>query len=62
MDAAIDLCQLDSHIRHIKSEALKLKEKDEKFPSLARNTERLLASIKMLEFNICDIKILLEEK
>ena len=54
MTPAIDLKELDGYIRHIKSEALKLKDRGENFPALARNTERLLASVKMLELNISD--------
>jgi hypothetical protein len=52
MEIIFDLKELDDHIQQMKSEALRLKDKGKNFPALARNMERILASIKMLELNI----------
>jgi hypothetical protein len=60
METPFNLRELDDHIRRMKSEALELKEKGKNFPALARNTARLLASIKMLELNISDVVTLVE--
>lgn len=58
MNTEFDLKALDDHIRQIKTEALKLKDQSDNFPALARNLERMMASIKMLELNISDIAAL----
>ncbi|MFC1867502.1 hypothetical protein ACFL0H_05150 [Thermodesulfobacteriota bacterium] len=54
MDQKTDLKEISSKIALLKSEAQGLKKMAENFPALNRNTERILASIKMLEINIPD--------
>lgn len=54
MEPIHDLKKMDAEIRHIKSAAEKLSRMGENFPALARNAHRILASVKMLELNICD--------
>ena len=50
-----DLKQIDKKIQAMKSSAEELKRLGDNFPALARNTVRILASIKMLEINISDL-------
>lgn len=47
---------MDNKISLIKRETEELKSMAQDFPSLSRNTARILASIKMLEMNVSDIK------
>ena len=54
MEPIHDLKKIDAEVRHIKSAAEKLCRLGEDFPALARNARRILASVKMLELNICD--------
>lgn len=55
MEAQIDTEKINAKIGLMKQTAEELKEMGENFPALARNTIRILASIKMLEINISDI-------
>lgn len=55
MDQQIDLIEIDSKIQVMKKNAEDLNRMADEFPALARNTDRILASIKMLEINISDI-------
>ena len=55
MPPRIDLNEIDAKIQLMKKTAEELKRIGEDFPALARNTVRILASIKMLEINVCDI-------
>ena len=55
MNREINLKAIHSHIREIKSAAEKLQELGRAFPALDRNTARILASLSMLELNICDL-------
>lgn len=55
MDQQIDLMEIDSKIQVMKKNAEELNRMADEFPALARNTDRILASIKMLEINISDI-------
>ena len=50
-----DLNAIDAKIQLMKKTAEELNQIGEDFPALARNTVRILASIKMLEINVCDV-------
>ncbi len=50
-----DLKKIDEKIQVMKSTAEELNRLGDNFPSLARNSVRILASIKMLEINISDL-------
>ena len=50
-----DLNDIDAKIQLMKKTAEELNRIGEDFPALARNTVRILASIKMLEINVCDV-------
>ena len=51
----MDLKALNEKIVSMKQEAEGLHQMADAFPALYRNTERILASIKMLEINISDV-------
>jgi hypothetical protein len=55
MGPQIDIKKMDAKIQLLKktTEELNLLSKD--FPAIARNTVRILASVKMLEINISDL-------
>jgi hypothetical protein len=55
MMTLIDLREVNSKIRLIKKTAEELRIMGREFPALARNTVRILASLKMLEINVSDI-------
>lgn len=55
MPPRIDLNEIDAKIQLMKKTAEELNEIGENFPALARNTVRILASIKMLEINVSDL-------
>ncbi len=55
MTPRIDLKKIDAKIQLMKKTAEELNEIGENFPALARNTVRILASIKMLEINVSDL-------
>ena len=55
MSAQNDIKKIDDKIRVLKRTAEELNRMGEDFPALARNSIRILASIKMLELNISDI-------
>jgi hypothetical protein len=50
-----DLINIDEKIQVIKATAEELNRLGNDFPALARNSVRILASIKMLEINISDL-------
>jgi hypothetical protein len=50
-----DLKKIDEKIQLMKSTAQELNRLGDNFPALARNSVRILASIKMLEINISDL-------
>ncbi len=50
-----DLKKIDKKIQMMKSTAEELNRLGDNFPALARNSVRMLASIKMLEINISDL-------
>ena len=49
-----ELIEIQQKILSLKKTAEELKESTGDFPALARNTARILASIKMLELNLSD--------
>jgi hypothetical protein len=55
MAQKMDFRKIDSKIKSMKKTAEELNKMAEDFPALARNTVRILASIKMLELNISDL-------
>jgi chaperonin cofactor prefoldin len=55
MAKKIDLKKLDIKIKSMKKTAKELNKLADDFPALARNTARILATIKMLELNISDL-------
>ena len=54
-DNKIDLEQIHSKIQIMKSAAVELERLSDSFPALNRNTQRIRASLKMLEMNISDL-------
>ena len=50
-----DLKKIDEKIRVMKRTAEELSRLGDNFPALARNSTRILASVKMLEINVSDL-------
>jgi hypothetical protein len=55
MTTRVDIEKLDEKIRQLKQTALELNEMGSEFPAVKRNTARVLASIRMMEINVCDV-------
>ena len=55
MAAQMDVSGIDAAIRSLKKSAQELSAVAGTCPAVIRNTARILASIKMLELNVCDI-------
>jgi hypothetical protein len=55
MSSAIDMESLNLNIRSARRSVEELKRLGEDFPAVARNAERILASLKMLEINVCAV-------
>jgi hypothetical protein len=55
MEYQADLNEINAKIQLMKKTAQELNRLGEDFPSIARNTSRILASVKMLELNISDL-------
>jgi hypothetical protein len=55
MNAQNDIKKINDKIRVLKRTAEELNRMGEDFPALARNSTRILASIKMLELNVSDV-------
>ena len=55
MAQQIDLNRIDDKIQLLKKTAEELNQLCQDFPAIARNTVRILASVKMLEINISDL-------
>ncbi|MEJ2170767.1 MAG: hypothetical protein P8185_08285 [Deltaproteobacteria bacterium] len=55
MAQQIDLQEINEKIQLMKKTAEELNRIGENFPSIARNTVRILASVKMLEINVSDL-------
>jgi prefoldin subunit 5 len=51
-----ELRKLDTRIKTIKKATLELKQLSGGIQAIDRNAERILASVKMLEINISDVK------
>ena len=51
----IDINEINTKIQLLKKTAEELNRMGEDFPALARNTARILASVKMLEINVSDL-------
>ena len=51
-----ELRKLDTQIKTIKKATLELKQLSGGIQAIDRNAERILASVKMLEINISDVK------
>ncbi len=47
--------EIDRDIRRLKEIAARLKAAQPEFPALVRNADRILASARMLELNVCDL-------
>jgi hypothetical protein len=55
MQPAIDMDNLHRNIQSARNAVAELKRLGEDFPAVARNAERMLASLKMLEINVSDM-------
>jgi hypothetical protein len=55
MGQQIDLKKMDTKIQLLKKTAEELNQQCQDFPAIARNTDRILASVKMLEINVSDL-------
>jgi len=55
MPPTIDMNNLHLNIRNARKAVEELKRLGEDFPAVARNAERMLASLKMLEINVSDM-------
>ena len=55
MNSQLDIKRINDKIQAMKSVAQDLNRMGENFPALARNSVRILASIKMLEINVSDL-------
>ena len=55
MKPQIDINEINTKIQLLKKTAQELNRMGEDFPALARNTARILASVKMLEINVTDL-------
>ena len=55
MSPRMDLNKINAKIQLLKKAAEELNQIGENFPALARNTVRILASVKMLEINVSDL-------
>ena len=55
MPSAIDMDSLNLNIRSARTAVEELKRLGEDFPAVARNAERMLASLKMIELNVSDV-------
>ena len=55
MRPQIDLKKLDTKIQLLKKTTEELNQLSKDFPAIARNTIRILASVKMLEINVSDL-------
>lgn len=55
MAKQIDLKKIDDKIQLLKQTTRELNRMGEDFPAIARNTARILASVKMLEINVSDL-------
>jgi len=54
-----EIRKIDTRIKAIRKAAEELKELSAAIPAVDRNTARILASVKMLEINVSDVKDLI---
>lgn len=59
VSAEVDLKEMDALIREVKAKIEKLIEISGGMQCVDRNCDRIMASIKMLEINICDLQDIL---
>jgi hypothetical protein len=59
MEKKYDINKLDEKIRTLRKIAEEIKEAGSEIEAVKRNINRVLASTKMLEINICDVKTFL---
>jgi hypothetical protein len=55
MAKQIDLNRIDDKIQLLKKTTEELNQLCQDFPAIARNTVRIMASVKMLEINVSDL-------
>ena len=55
MGQQMDIKEIDEKIQILKKTAEELNQQYQDFPAIARNTVRILASVKMLEINVSDM-------
>jgi hypothetical protein len=55
MNPTIDMQRLNLNIQHARQAVEEIKRLGEDFPAVARNAERILASLQMLEINVSDV-------
>ena len=55
MAQKIDIKKIDEKIQLLKKTTEELNQQFKDFPAIARNTVRILASVKMLEINVSDL-------
>jgi hypothetical protein len=55
MEMQFDIDAINTKIQLLKITAEELNRIGENFPAIARNTARILASVKMLEINVSDL-------
>jgi len=55
MNPAMDVTRIDEKIQLLKATALELRTAGAGIPAVQKNTDRILASIKMLELAISDV-------
>lgn len=55
MQPTIDMDTIHRNIQSARKAVEELKRLGEDFPAVARNAERMLASLKMLEINVSDV-------
>ena len=59
MEKKYDISKLDEKIKTLRKVAEEIKEAGSEIEAVKRNINRVLASTKMLEINICDVKAFL---
>ena len=62
MNQDIDLNNIHERIRTIESTARELEKFGRHFPAVQKNVNRILACVKMLELNVCDLALLEEQE
>jgi len=55
MGQQMDITKIDTKIQLLKKTTEELNQLCQDFPAIARNTVRILASVKMLEINVSDL-------